>query len=479
MKEFKKELGQTFTPENIVNQILDEGKFISSEKLFLKKVMEPSFGDGAFLIKIVERVIESSKKNKMNSEEIENAMNNNIFGYEIDEYFYNKTKENLNVILEKNLLSPIEWKNLKNSSTYEIDISDNSFDYVFGNPPYIRIQNISEKDRKIIKNKFCFVKKGNIDSYLVFFEIGIKILNEKGILGYITPNSYLRNRSAFEFKRYLLENNLLTKIIDFDHTQIFEGVTSYTAITMISKNKGKDQKFIYKNMSPYRKAEFNLNSKNLNWDEKWIFGLNNKGKTRMDEIVDIKYGIATLRDKIFIANGLKSDGEYTKFNNFEIESSIIKKIVKGTKNSENKIVIFPYEIINKVYVKIPESKFKKHYPKAYKYLLSNKKELLIRDIDSNSDWYLFGRSQGIKNMNNKKIVINNMIKDKLDFSILNDDEIVYSGIFLTVKDNTKNINEILEILKSDKIVDYLKKIGKPQRGEYVSFSSNDLKEFLF
>ena len=58
--ESTKDLGQVFTPNHIVDLILDEVGYFG-EKIINRKILEPSFGDGAFLIKIIQRLIDTCK----------------------------------------------------------------------------------------------------------------------------------------------------------------------------------------------------------------------------------------------------------------------------------------------------------------------------------------------------------------------------------------------------------------------------------
>ena len=67
--ESKKEKGQYMTPERIVTMILDEIGYTGSEVLG-KKIMEPSFGDGAFLSEIIKRIIKEGQKQSLPEEEI-------------------------------------------------------------------------------------------------------------------------------------------------------------------------------------------------------------------------------------------------------------------------------------------------------------------------------------------------------------------------------------------------------------------------
>ena len=56
--ESRKEKGQYITPEKIVVMILDDIGYAEDEVL-TKKIMEPSFGDGAFLSEIIKRIIKA------------------------------------------------------------------------------------------------------------------------------------------------------------------------------------------------------------------------------------------------------------------------------------------------------------------------------------------------------------------------------------------------------------------------------------
>ena len=78
------------------------------------------------------------------------------------------------------------------------------------------------------------------DLYLVFFEIGINMLNEKGKLGYITPNSWITSKAGYNFRKWLKETNHLTQIVQLGDKKIFENATTFTNITVIDKAKNDD-----------------------------------------------------------------------------------------------------------------------------------------------------------------------------------------------------------------------------------------------
>ncbi|HHF2505188.1 TPA: N-6 DNA methylase, partial [Haemophilus influenzae] len=74
---------QVFTPRNIVIEILNQAGYI--EKLYGKKVLENSCGDGAFLVEIVDRYIVDCLKQNFTKNKIIYGLENDIYGNEIDE----------------------------------------------------------------------------------------------------------------------------------------------------------------------------------------------------------------------------------------------------------------------------------------------------------------------------------------------------------------------------------------------------------
>ncbi len=131
-------------------------------------------------------------------------------------------------IFTQNSLSKDVYKNFK-----EV-IDDGGFDIVLGNPPYVKYQDILPNYRKELIDTWSTTRNGNYNLYFAFFELGIGLLKKDGKLGYIVPNSYFTSIAAFDLRRYLADNKLLSKIIDFTHLKLFS-VLTYTCITFLTK----------------------------------------------------------------------------------------------------------------------------------------------------------------------------------------------------------------------------------------------------
>lgn len=485
-----KTLGQVYTPEWIITEILNSVGY-SGVTILDKYIVEPSSGDGAFLSEIVNRYIDACLKNEIKTDEIVQRLEKYIYGVEIDEIEYTKSINKLTHLVKNRLgiKQSINWK-IYNQNTLDFYKEYKKyFDFVVGNPPYIRIHNLDSGTRAVLKKDFIF-SEGTIDIYLSFFEMGFKMLKSDGFLGYITPNSYLHNSSYNSFREYLKKEKTLQVLIDFKANKIFNGYSTYTAITIIKNNNNNDY-FDYKELID-NKIEFinrvnfeTLNKKDWSFtdaeNENFLQELQQDRTASIKDFFDVQYGFATLRDKIFIGKTVHHNEELVYFNDVLIEKSILKNVIKGSrfkgKINEEDMILFPYELENKRYTAIPEEKLKNDYPNAYNYFLKHKEELESRDMDKGALWYEFGRSQGIQTIHNEKIVLSTLVNGQIEYYKVPKDVLMYSGIFIVKNKSFSQWETVEETLKSSEFYKYIRLTGKDFSGGYKSITSKQIKEF--
>ena len=253
-----KQLGQVFTPRNIVVDILNLMNY-EGEKILNKHIIDNSCGDGAFLKVIVERYIDAYKKKHGSLVGIEKDLEVYIHGIEIDYKTYESCVSNLKEIASRFNINDVKW-NIVYGDAIEDCSFDYKMDYVVGNPPYVRVHNLGNNFNKIRDYKFC--KKGMTDLYILFYEIGFKMLNPNGTLCYITPNSFYSSNAGRVFRQFIFDEKCLVKVIDLGHYQPFK-VSTYTTICMFVNN-ANNEKFKYykydlngKYYFPFTKEFFN------------------------------------------------------------------------------------------------------------------------------------------------------------------------------------------------------------------------------
>ena len=78
-----KSLGQVYTPDWIVDEILDNVGY-TSERILNATILEQSCGDGAFLKRIVTLFIQEAKKSKLSEKQIKQKIEKQIIAFEID-----------------------------------------------------------------------------------------------------------------------------------------------------------------------------------------------------------------------------------------------------------------------------------------------------------------------------------------------------------------------------------------------------------
>ena len=117
------------------------------------------------------------------------------------------------------------------------------FDVVIANPPYISHDKY-HYGKNLLKAKFRSFEPF-ADIYCYFIEKGIGIQNKRGLLSYITSNSYLRADYGLPLRKLLLKEVDLLMIVNLDQAQLFEDAIVNVAILLTTKNRKDHQCFIF------------------------------------------------------------------------------------------------------------------------------------------------------------------------------------------------------------------------------------------
>lgn len=462
----EKEHGRFYTPEFIVNSILDLSGYYGSE-ILKKHAIDNSCGDGAFLCQIVQRYCKEAVEQGYSNESIRADLSTYIHGIEINKTEQEKCLVNINRIAEKFGIYNVDW-DIFCGNSLTIKTFEGKMDYVLGNPPYVRVHNLGDTFEDI--KKFSFAQNGMTDLFIVFYELGISMLNVNGTLGYITPSSYFNSLAGAYMRKYLTQENLLKTVVDLKHFQAFSA-TTYTAITILKKGKDNrkvdyygfdEQKLIPYYVETLTPDDYQIGSNYFFAQKEKLHMLHkilaNFGKCD----IDVKNGYATLCDSVFI-------------NSFNFQSKYIIPVIKSSKGTRHRI-FYPYDEKGNL---ISEDVLCQD-EKMYQYLTDNKAKLTKRSNEKDADkyWYAFGRSQAICDTYKNKLAINSLLRSKEDFKFTEAPKGtgVYGGLYIISE--TIPITEIMETLKTDEFMSYIELLGKYKSGGYYTFSSKDVKAYL-
>ena len=111
------------------------------------------------------------------------------------------------------------------------------FDVVIGNPPYILVQTLGDKKSFNYYSEYYHSATYKIDTYALFYELGLKLLSKNSILCFISPNTFLKNKHSKSLRELLLKNSV-HEVINF-YTQVFEDASVDTLIMLLSKTHEK------------------------------------------------------------------------------------------------------------------------------------------------------------------------------------------------------------------------------------------------
>jgi adenine-specific DNA-methyltransferase len=473
----QKLLGQVYTPRFIVEKILSDSGFDAPERMLGKCVLDPSCGDGRFLVVIAEKIIACSPKHQL-KENLEK-----IYGWDIDPQATLYCHENLNKLIE-GLGIDVAWNVSVCNSLKKIKHPNTKlFDFIVGNPPYVRIQHLEEDERKFIQTHYRFCKKGSTDAYIAFYELCYSLLEKNGVCGLITPNTFFYSETGYDLRTFFAKQKNLIQITNYGDIQLFENATTYSAITLFGKQPGAFFTFeqaLNKESFESRRIPFSELEHRKFWQLSSQETLNQSG-IKLSELCDIHVGVTTLCDKAYIFSIQNNSRNpelvavHSKLSGtLEIERAALKPIIKASKlkstaDAITEYILFPYEKHLGKHRIIPEEKLKHRFPLAYAYLVSVKPELDKRDNGKPNSvaWYAFGRSQGLDTSFGKKILFS-PINNKPNFILVdNEDSTFYSGYCIKYNGD---YDFLLEQLNSKRLADFIAVSSRDFRNGWKAYN---------
>lgn len=498
--------GAFFTPDYIIDFIISEVKPQPNDKN-----LDPSCGCGAFLIGLTDYYKNTFEKS------IKSIVKENIYGSDILAYNIHRTKLLLTIYaLQHNEILEETDFNLYNQDSLKADWNL-SFDTVVGNPPYVKFQDLSDENREYLVKNWTTVEGGTFNLYFAFFELGYKLLKPTGRLGFITPNNYFTSLAGEAMRRFFQQKKCVSRIIDFTHKKVFDAQT-YTALTFLNKQENEaitfdrlkngytPQDFLpIANGSPNYLKDLNIKKwRLLKTDEQKNIKTIETIGTQISKLFDICVGIATLKDDVFFIDGTnEKDGYFIKTTDkgtFEIEKEITKPVYKISdfKTQEEaeqntRRIICPYTIKGKTATAIPETEFKKRFPKCYAYLLSEKEVLQNRDKGKVNfePFFVWGRTQGLAKTGKK--ILNPTFSQTPRFLLIDEKEAYFTngyGTYFKEQETEtlfadsvnpiskiENIDVVQKIFNSIVMHYYVNKTSVAIEGGYPCYQKNFIEKF--
>ena len=283
-------------------------------------ICDPACGSGAFLVQALNFLIEEHKYvNELTasyhraslilSDITSDILENNLFGVDINEESVEIAKLSLwlRTAQEGRKLTSLN-SNLKcgNSLIDDPEVAGDrafnwqnefpdvfakgGFDVVIGNPPYVNAnelkKSLTELQYKYLKSNYT-TAKGTVDLYIYFFEKGIELTKEEGILSYITPNRFLSASYGKALRELLISHCEITSLIDYSDKAVFPDASTYPVISFLQHKKKQDYTILTGKFDDLTKQviESNFPSTKLNVLDDSILGFLLNDKLELTEKV--------------------------------------------------------------------------------------------------------------------------------------------------------------------------------------------------
>ncbi len=461
---------KVFTPAHIAQYMLDVVGYTSN--LMGKRVLENSCGSGNILCAIVRRYINDSSE--FSREVIKCGLEQDIAGYDIDKDCCIDAKKNLDKVAAEYEIYGVNW-NIHCTDTLSVETNE-EFDFVIGNPPYIAYRSLDENARASLRQRFSSCKVGAFDYCYAFIEHSLTMLKNGGRMIYLIPSSIFKNVHGCNL-RDLMKGHLV-EIHDYTAMNVFdEALTSSALAYFIKDNTSPSIRYL--DLSD--KKECIIPKSSL--ANKWMF-VNDKQETntwqRFGDHFCSSIVIATLLNSAFVLSKYIDNGDTIIVNGAPIEREATRNAVSPRllRRDGHERIIFPYRYANGQLIRYTKDEYQNRFPLATHYLESFREKLAKRDADKNAQWFEYGRSQALQRINQEKLLLSTIVTGKVEVYSLQPEDVPYAGIMITRK-GTISLETAQRILQSKEFFEYVQSIGTYANGHSLRITPKDIDNFEF
>ncbi len=235
--------GAVATRREVVDFILDLVKYTPDQPLHRRRLLEPAFGHGDFLLPAIGRLLASWKRSRSRGKVVE-ALKDCIRAVEIHRDTFQQTRFKVIETLVAQDVAPGAAEKLADTWLLNDDFLltdlNGEFDTVVGNPPYVRQELIADVLLKVYRERYTTIYD-RADLYIPFIERSLRILSAQGNLGFICADRWMKNRYGGPLRELVSKYFHLKIYVDMVNTPAFQSeVIAYPAITIISRVRTKN-----------------------------------------------------------------------------------------------------------------------------------------------------------------------------------------------------------------------------------------------
>ena len=226
--------GEVFTRRWVVDALLDLIAYVPAEPLHDRLIVEPSVGSGAFLVAIAERLLASAAEHGVDPSRLAGC----VRAYDLQDDHVATCRDLMTCKLMAAGLSrdvavdiSMRWVN---KADFLLDEVAPSADFVVGNPPYIRADDLTPEQQADYRMRWTTMR-GRVDIYIGFFERSLGILKPGARLGFICADRWMRNAYGARLRELVGARYSVETLWQMHDVEAFEEqVSAYPAITVLA-----------------------------------------------------------------------------------------------------------------------------------------------------------------------------------------------------------------------------------------------------
>jgi tRNA1(Val) A37 N6-methylase TrmN6 len=318
----------------------------------------------------------------------------------------------------------------------------NRYDYVIGNPPYVSILQLPEKERRGYRARYE-AARGRFDLYILFFEQSIKMLKANGRLVFITPEKYLYVKTCEALRKLLARNNVAE--IALVREDAFRGLVTYPTITTIDKSQVSGPTVFLNREGASRRIKFPSDGSSLLPRIQKRVRLEGAG-TLGDLCLRVSCGVATGADAVFVRDGRTLPKELMGFAHPTVSG---RQLSPNRDIAPTEVMLVPYDRSGEL---LPASRL----GSLAADLAVHKSALTRRVCASRKPWYAFHDSVPFGDMLRPKLICKDIAKEPYFWADREGRLVPRHSVYYIVPEDPSIIDALSEYLSSPEACAWLK-----------------------
>jgi Eco57I restriction-modification methylase/restriction endonuclease TaqI-like protein len=347
----RRRAGKTYTPQDIVEFVLDQAGYDSGQPLEDFSILDPSCGAGVFLAVAALRLAVRLRNLGVDlnasggCRRFLHTVSNNIFGVDVDRsacVLARATVRRVVVsIVRRELPADFFRRNIARAdyllgTVRRVRHAKHTTSFIVGNPPYVSTTNLAKRYKTKLRSRFN-TARGRIDLYTLFIERAVSQLESGDRLAFITPDKFLISITSGNLRSMLLQSGRIRSIATFTSHRIFEKAATVPCVFVFERGAGSGDVRVlecYRRVGRGAQIKVALTStvpssylRANSWHISAREGLSaladriqNHARTLKDVSARISIGLATGLDSAFVIRERQS---------MEFEPEIIRAAIRG------------------------------------------------------------------------------------------------------------------------------------------------------